>query len=126
MSIIDFESQGTIGVNVRPTRIDMEIYQGDSFDIVLQCKDSLGAAVDLTGVTAKVSFVGLSPTPTPSVQPTVAITAETGKIRVYLDDTSALNSPGEYGWDVQLIQDTKKRTYIGGKLTITKDISPDA
>lgn len=126
MALTDFPLEGSIGVNLRPKRYDVEIYQGDSFDIALRCLDGSGAAVDLTGVTAKVKFVGVNSTPTPATQPTVTVTAASGIIRINLDDTSTLNSPGEYAWDVQLVQGTKKRTYLGGSLTVTKDLTPDA
>lgn len=126
MALTDFPLEGSIGVNLRPKRYDVEIYQGDSFDIALRCVNGSGGAVDLTGVTAKVKFVGMNSTPTPDTQPTVTVTAGTGIIRITLDDTSTLNSPGEYAWDVQLVQGTKKRTYIGGSLTVTKDLTPDA
>jgi hypothetical protein len=122
MSIIDFPSQGSIGTSLKPKRMDIELYQGDSFDVSIEFKQANGDPVDLTGVTANVKFVAAGAGPTPPSQPVVDIDELTGIVNINIEDTSGFS--GEYNWDLQLVQGTKKRTYVGGVVTVTEDITP--
>jgi hypothetical protein len=121
MTIIDYEQQGTIGANLLPKRYDIKIYQGDTFEVILNFKDSNNVGVDLAGFTGRAQF---KPTTGAPIDLTVTPTynAVAGAVRVYLADTSAL--VGEYSWDLEL-EDAggRKRTYIGGKVTVTNDIT---
>src|SRR5689334_20393920 len=99
MAITDFTQAGTIGTSLRPKRYDIELFQGDSFDVSFTCKGSGGTPVNLTGVTAVAKFVGISPTVTPAQQPTVNTLGSDGVVRVTLLDTSGLDPAGEYAWD---------------------------
>jgi hypothetical protein len=121
MTIIDYEQQGTIGANLLPKRYDIQIYQGDTFEVVLNFKDAVNVGVDLTGFTGRAQF---KPTTGAPVDLTVTTNygAVNGAVQILLADTSALI--GDYSWDLEL-QDAggRKRTYIGGKVTVTNDIT---
>lgn len=122
MGVIDFPSAGIIGTSLKPKRYDIEVYQGDSFEFNLELSyqtiptDVTGwvglcqvrDSADLLIGTAAVSIVG---------------PPANGVIKVNFD--SMTNSPeGEYRYDLQMTDaGGKKRTFIGGKLTITVDVS---
>lgn len=123
MTIVDFPVQGSIGASRKPKRFDIEIYQGDTFEVTLVFKDSLGVEIDLTGVTFVTKFVGIDAAPDPVTQPDAdAPVPINGEVLISIVDTSTLS--GEYHWDLQLVSGGKKRTYIGGIVTVTTDITP--
>jgi hypothetical protein len=123
MTVIDYPQQGTIGANLLPKRYDIEIYQGDSFEVILNFKDSEGVGVDLAGFTGRAQFKPATGSP-------IALTVEVnygavdGAVRLSYLDTSLLS--GTYSWDLEL-EDSggRKRTYIGGKVTVTEDITEE-
>jgi len=120
-TIVDFPSQGTIGANLKPKRYDLEIYQGDSFEAKLSFKQTNGSPTDLTGITLAVGFLkeagGAAEVPMLGSHDGTG-----GVVTLTIDDTSALS--GTYKWDLQFIQGSKKRTYLGGLANVTGDISP--
>jgi hypothetical protein len=121
MTIVDFPSQGSIGASLKPKRFDLEIYQGDTFDVDLSFNQPGGAPVDLTAINLAVGFV--KGDGTDAEVPIVATHNDTGGVvNLLIEDTSALS--GSYKWDLQLVSGTKKRTYIGGVVTVTEDITP--
>jgi len=67
-NIIDFPQQGVIGASLRPRRYDIEIYQGDTFEVILNFKNGPNPT-DLTGITYASAFKGISPTPIPPCNP---------------------------------------------------------
>ena len=125
-SVIDFTQAGTIGANLKPKRYDIELYQGDTFSFDLILKDSNNAALNVTGWTALAQIKKVADNTageTPALTATVGTTD--GKITISLTSTesAALQGPTEYKYDVQLNDGSTKRTYIGGKITITEDVS---
>jgi hypothetical protein len=126
MSIVDFPQQGTIGTSLKPKRYDIELYQGDDFAFDLIFKDSLGALIDVTEWDATVQIRKISdnsPAETPAMS--VMVGGVDGKITVYLtnSNSAALDGDTEYKYDVQVMDAVSKRTYIGGKITVTEDIT---
>lgn len=121
MTIIDYEQSGTIGVNLLPKRYDIQLYQGDTFEVILNFKDSNNVGVDLTGFTGNCQFKPTTGAPI-DIGVTVNYNSTNGAVQLLLADTSALT--GEYSWDLEL-QDAggRRRTYIGGKVTVTQDIT---
>lgn len=124
--VIDFEAQGTIGVNLQPKRWDVVIYKGDTFRFYMRMNNN-GSPVDVSNweVLAQIKKVSDStPGETPALNATVGTTD--GLIEVFLSgtETAALINNTEYKYDVQ-ITDTSgnKRTFIGGRITVTEDIS---
>ena len=124
MSIVDFPSQGDIGSDLKPKRYDIELYQGDTFafDMVFMNGET---AVDVTGWTAQAQIKKMDSTP--GETPTLGLTigGVNGKITVDLTDTetAALAGTTEYKYDIQVSDGTSKRTFIGGKITVTEDIT---
>lgn len=124
MPISSFSSQGTIGATVLPKRYDIAIYEGDTFSVTLNFKDASNVAIDLTGFTGLCQFKNSANTATVAT-PTVTVNSGgvTGAVLIQLLDTTILTE-GTYLYDVQLTDPSgKKRTYIGGQITVTGDIS---
>lgn len=125
MGIVDYSKQGTIGTSRLPKRYDLEIYQGDTLDEVISFKDSLGAAVDLTGFTALVEFKELNSETVVATPSTPVNYLTNGNVRMYIADTNTIPE-GEYRWDLQLTDASgNRRTYVGGKVIVTGDVSDE-
>lgn len=127
MSIVEFPSQGTIGQTFLPKRYDIAIYQGDTFKFDLVLKDEGGVPLDITGWTGLAQIKKVedsSAAETPTLTTTVGTTD--GKITIGISNTGtgALLEDVEYKYDVQLTDTAGNvRTFLGGKITITGDVS---
>ena len=126
MSVIDFNKEGSIGTNLKPKRYDIEIYQGDTFSFNLVLKDGSGNPLTITGWTGLAQIKKVSDS-SPGETPSLTVTNEgAGTFKIALTDTEtgALDGDTEYKYDVQVTDNSgNKRTYIGGKITVTEDIS---
>jgi hypothetical protein len=123
MGIVDYEKQGEVGANRLPKRYDLLIYRGDTLDEIFAFKDSGNVGVNLTGFTALVEFKELN-ADTVVVTPTMTVNYNgNGNVRMYMATTNTIPE-GEYRWDLQLTDGTgNRRTYIGGKVVVTNDVS---
>lgn len=122
-TVVDFPQQGTIGTSLKPKRYDIEVYQGDSFRFKLVFKDASMAVIDITGWAGILQIKEVD-TATLVSSATITLSDPTnGEATVDFGDTNLL-AGGDYKYDVQFT-DTggNKRTYIGGKITVTEDIS---
>ena len=122
MGVVDFPQQGTIGANLLPKRYDIEIYQGDTFEVALNFKDGNQNPVDLTGFVGTVQFKNSQGTVMASPTVTVNEGGILGRVLITLLDTSVLPE-GSYSWDLQLSDGTRHRTYIGGRVVVTEDVT---
>jgi len=128
-SVTDFTSQGTIGASLLPQRYDIKIYQGDTFtfDLILE---NNGTPLDVTSWTGNAE-INKDVLGTPGETPNLGLTIGTtdGKITVDLTATesAALIGDTQYYYDIELT-DTggNVRTFIGGFITVTKDITDAA
>lgn len=125
-NVVDFTQTGVIGANLKPKRYDIELYQGDTFSFYLVLKDVNNNPLNITGWTGsaqikKVSDSSAGETPTL----TLAIGTTDGKVTVSLSstETAALSGTTDYKYDIQLSDGSSKRTYIGGKITVTEDVT---
>lgn len=124
-TIVEFPSQGIIGSNLQPKRYDIVLYQGDNFAFAMVFKNG-STPIDVTGWTVQGQIKKMtdgSPGETPSLDFTIGTTD--GKITVSLTDTdtAALDGATEYKYDIQVNDGTIKRTFIGGVITVTDDIT---
>ncbi len=128
MTVVDFPQQGTIGATLKPKRYDVEMYQGDTFRFALKFLDGATptpGVVDITGwtVLAQIRTV-TGGTVGGTIEGAFTSTVDGPNGLVYLEFDSSSLDPGEYGYDVQMTDGSaQRRTYIGGKVTITRDIS---
>ena len=121
-TITDFITEGIIGVSLRPKRYDIELYQGDTFEATLVFRDVNLAPIDLTGIELDCRLTPVSPNTSPQPPSPVAIAGPNiGEVTLLIVDTKTLS--GNYTWDLQLVNGTRKRTYIGGLVTITTDLT---
>lgn len=121
MPITDFTQKGTIGASLLPSRYDIDLYRGDTFKFSLVLKDVNSVVIDITGWTGlcqvKNSVGAVVDTPT------VTVGGTNGTVTVNMGDTSSL-AEDTYSYDVQMTDTTgNKRTYIGGNVVVTGDIS---
>lgn len=127
MSITNFPTEGTVGTTLRPKRFDLEVYQGDTFTFNLVLKGDGGTPLDLTGWEgiAQIKKADGSPGETPSLDLDIGDTNGTVVISLTGTESNALDpDSGPYKYDVQLTDTAgNKRTFIGGVITITEDIS---
>lgn len=138
MGVVNFDKAlaEDVGVSLRPKRIDIEVYQGDTFKFATVFKQPpVGEAdplpVDITGwvgkcevrsldnltveITATVSIVDANNEPT--------VDGSAGRILIDFEDTSLVDG-GEYKYDVQMTDaDGNVRTFIGGKFIVVEDIT---
>lgn len=125
MSIVDFPVQGVIGSNLMPKRYDITLYQGDTFAFALVFKNG-ATPVNVTGWTAQAQIRKVDDN-TAGETPNLGITVGTtdGKITIDLTDTesAALQGSTEYKYDIQVSDGVSKRTFIGGNITVTDDIT---
>lgn len=123
MPITDFVKQGTINTSLLPKRWDIDIYKGDTFDVTVNFKDSGDVGVDLTGFTGLVEFKDDTEAVVATPTVTVNYNSVDGAVRIFLADTTVLDE-GAYKYDLQLTDGAgKKRTFIGGIVNVTGDIS---
>jgi hypothetical protein len=124
-SIVDDPTLGTIGTARKPKRYDIELYQGDTFSFSLVLKNG-GTPINVTGWTAQAQIKKSSDN-TPGETPSLSVVVGTsdGKFTISLTDTgtAALQGATEYKYDVQLSDGTEKRTFIGGTIKVTEDIT---
>jgi hypothetical protein len=139
MGVVNFDKAlaEDVGVSLRPKRIDIEVYQGDTFKFATVFKQppavegQEGLPVDITGwvgkcevrsldnltveITATVTIVDANNEP--------AVDGSAGRILIDFGDTSLVDG-GEYKYDVQMT-DTggNVRTFIGGKFIVVEDIT---
>lgn len=126
MTVVDFPLQGTIGTSVKPKRYDIEVYQGDDFDLTLVFRDAANALINVTGWTVLAEIEDLAaPTTPPTGAFSSTVGGANGEITISLSSIQLEALPAaEYKYDVQVTDNAgKKRTYIGGKLIVTEDIS---
>lgn len=123
MGIVDYTKQGTIGASRLPKRYDLEIYRGDTLDEIIAFKDVNGTGVNLTGFTALVEFKDLTDEDVVAT-PTMTVNySGNGNVRMFIADTTVIPE-GQYRWDLQLTDPGgSRRTYIGGLVTVTGDVS---
>lgn len=132
MGVVDFDLEGTIGVNLQPKRYDIVLYAGDTFKFDLTFQDSVPAAIDVSLWTwdADVQAVDYSPvTPKPAISVANKTDGTDGVVTVTIDSSGLTfpltNTP--YMYDIQATDGSGNvRTFIGGQITITRDISDGA
>lgn len=120
-TIIDFPTGDTIGASRKPKRYDIDLYQGDTFSFYLAFT---GASLSTTGWTANsVVKTVKEKTPVPGIIIISAIDTVANRFTVSIDSNS-LESGTEYMYDVQVTDaGGNKRTFIGGKIITTEDIT---
>jgi hypothetical protein len=119
-------------VNLRPTILNLYLYSGDGFSIKLECKDSAGTPVDLTGsVSAQVRVDRVHPDDPPLASFTVdSVDSYMGIVTLSLTgvQTDALldNDIEKFigVWDVEWSPaDKEPRTLLQGLVECVADVT---
>ncbi len=111
------------------TQVDICRVRGDTFPFRFAIKDDAGAAVDITGATFVLT---VDPAEDPAGSgsnlfantPTIVAPASQGLIEVALTAPQAGQTPGDYFYDVQMLDAAGKiRTIARGKWQVSQDIT---
>lgn len=120
-TVVDFPSQGTIGTSRKPKRFDIDLYSGDTFAFYLTFG---GTGLDVTGWTAISHVRKISDNTLVADIVTIDAVDTVEKSFLVHVDSDLLDPEIEYSYDIQVTDASgNKRTYIGGKITITEDIT---
>src|SRR5690242_3219436 len=121
MSIVDFPSQGVIGTSRKPKRYDIELYQGDTFPFYLAFT---GSSLDVTGWSATSAVKKVSDNTVVSSIITIGAVDTVNKRFLVTINSATLDPEEEYKYDIQVTDaSSNKRTFIGGKITVTEDVT---
>lgn len=119
-TVVDFPLVGVIGTSRKPKRYDMEIYQGDTFKFYL----AFGPiGLDVTGWTATATVKKVSDSTVVASVINIGSVDTVNRRFLIAVDSDLLDPAEEYKYDVQVVSGTDKRTFIGGKITTTEDIT---
>lgn len=102
-----------------PGSLDLQVYQGDDFELALDFD------IDLTGHTW-LSQLRRTPAAVTATAFTVTVTsAANGQIEVTMADTLTVGlEPGDYVWDLQSTDGAGTvRTWLAGKAVVTAEVS---
>lgn len=108
-----------------PSNNDLVIYKGDYVEIFVSLKDSLGAAVNLTGYVPKAVLKSDYNDRDPKPFDCSVVDATGGKVRIFLSSTiTSTLLPGSYIWDFQVTDvDGESRTYLAGDVTVYNEVT---
>lgn len=129
MGVVNFDKAGDIGVSLRPKRIDIELYRGDSFKFFFELEGPAPEGggprppINITGWTGRseVKDSGNLVVDTPIV--TIDGDPLEGRIKVDFGTTEDIE-PGEYRYDVEMTDSGGNvRTFVGGKFVVTEDVT---
>lgn len=120
-TIIDYPQEGSIGTSLKPKRYDIvDMYQGDTFKFYLAFS---GVGLDVTGWTATAHVKKISDgTQVVGVIDTGIVDTVNKRFLISID-SDLLDPAEEYKYDIQVVNGTEKRTFIGGKITLTEDVT---
>jgi hypothetical protein len=110
-------------------RANLRIEQGATFSSDVTVKDTNGSAFDLTGYTAAAKMaLGYASTRTrTTISTAIASDATTGVITISLtaDQTSALDAPARYVYDVEITKtsDSTVTRVIEGIITVSPNVT---
>lgn len=117
---------GPINSGAMPANYDLIVYQGDALSFTITVKDSIGAAVNLTGYTAKAQLKTSYSDGSPIAFVTTITTPASGVVSVYLAPatTTALIPGSAYIYDFQLTAPGGDvRTYLKGDVTVLPQVT---
>lgn len=107
-----------------PANVDLIVYKGDYFEILVNIKDGAGAAVNIVGQTPKAhlktGYDDFLPTSF-----TCVLTGTPGQVKLSLtSDVSSTLIPGSYIYDLQLTDGSGNvRTYMSGDVTVYNEVT---
>jgi len=123
MGVTDFPTVSVIGASRKPKRFDIQTYQGDTFNFYLTFG---GATLNVTGWTASSTVKKVADNTVVPAVITISVIDIVNKRFLISVDSETLSPTEEYKYDVQVVSPgtpPDKRTFIGGKITTTEDIT---
>jgi hypothetical protein len=105
-----------------PERIDLVLYQGDCFTMVLIVFDADGLPADLSGAVAK-SQIRLTP-PHPDVLASFVCAVTANEVELYLSHPESTGLPVRAVWDCQItLPDGCVQTLCFGNVTVQPEVT---
>jgi hypothetical protein len=107
-----------------PAQRQIQVYHGDTWQIPIQLNDTASQAHDLTGTTLAAG--ALDDTGTETALAATGGTDPTLGVVTVSDSPTAPLAPGVYRYDVQVttLSNGTILTWVGGDLTVLKDVTP--
>jgi len=106
-----------------PQTLNIKAYRGDTFKRLFSVVDGSGAAIDLTGGTAKFQVKKNKKTYI-SLSHTSGITLANGSIVLEIAAAATASMPlTEYEQDLEIVLDGRTVTYFRGLFSLEKDVS---
>jgi hypothetical protein len=114
----------------KPAQLDLDVYRGDDFDIVIRLRDSVtGAYLNLTSLVGKASIRAEKGAVPLLAKFTVTVMDQTttpGGLMLSLPSAITTTLPLTGGvWDVQIsnADGTGVRTYLAGRVLVTEQVT---
>lgn len=112
-------------IDAQPIALDLNLYAGDDFSMLLTFTEANGLPWDASGIWA--AQVRATPSSTEILADfTVDMTqAATGKVRLSLtgDQVRTIPTTGSSMWDAERTAGGLTRTFYRGKVTVTQDVT---
>lgn len=110
-------------VGYMPGQLDLEIYQGNVFNLAIQLTDDNDAPIDITGLTWVAQIRRLPATAAILLTFTLAANTSTSTLTLSLTaaQTAAFPLDPRSSWD--LLETTTNRTWLRGSVTSTASIT---
>lgn len=108
-----------------PLPLDLNIYRGDTGRFRITVTDEVGGPINISGATWDADIRSVAANPTAITSFTVTpVAGDPSSVDVILDKTkSALLNPGTLVYDVEMTLGLEVVTLVGGKITVTQDVS---
>lgn len=125
MSVVDFNSAGSVNVRIQPKTYNVSVYRGNTLTFYLGMKNGT-TPIDITSwtVTVATEVVGGGTVPTGVVTATIPNPAD-GRVVVRVDASIPeipANAETQYKYAVTVNDGTDKRTFVAGTVTVTDDV----
>ena len=112
----------TIGQSRLPSNVDLAIWKGDAFEVIIQVTDSLGNPVPLTGMTPEAMI--REDFSSPTVYSFTCTVQNSNEVRIYMPSATSKTIPaGDYVWNFQLVDtNSDVRTYLAGDVKVYAEV----
>jgi len=111
----------TSSISALPERVDLELYRGDDFWVVLSVSPAMGQAFDLTGATARSQIREEYDSET-AFEMEASIDEQV--VTVHLTNQVSATLPACGVWDCQVtLSDATVRTLVAGAVTVSPQVT---
>lgn len=107
-----------------PDKVNLEIYQGDSFAAIVTVYNIDGSVADITGYTAQSQIRSDVADEDPTVEVEITALVSSPTVTLNIPKTATVDLAGCYVWDLQLTSDTGEiTTILYGNVKVTQEVT---